>query len=117
MGGAMRSRQISLRAHFDKTRGSAFELLRLITFIAAIKRVGLCLGRGDQLHVHVVKGVDQDNKALGGIAHVEIHHRHPVENDGVIFARDAQIVGGGERLLAKIMKRKTRDPHGGARHV
>ena len=117
MGGAVRPRQISLRAHLDQARGGALELLRLITFVAAIERVGLRLGRGDQLHVHVVEGVDQDDEALGGIAVVESHHRHAVENDGVVFVRDAQIVGGGKRLLAQIVEGKTRDTHGGARHV
>ena len=40
-----------------------------------------------------------------------------VENEGVIFVREAQIVGGGERLLAEIVKIKSRHTHEGARHV
>ncbi len=36
---------------------------------------------------------------------------------GVVFARDAQIVGGGERLFAQIVEGKARHAHKGARHM
>ncbi len=40
-----------------------------------------------------------------------------IENDRVVFARDAQIIGGGERLFAQIVKAKPRHAHESARHM
>ena len=108
--GAMRPRQIGLRAHFDQARRGALEFLRLEAFIRPIERVGLGRGRGDELHVHVVERVDQDDEALGGIALVESHHRDVVENDGVIFVRDAQIVGGASGCSQRSWKVKRATP-------
>ena len=100
MGGTVRPRQVSLRAHFDEARGGALELLRLKPIVPAIKRFGLSFGGGDELHVHVVERVDEDDEALCGVAGLERRQRDTIENNSVIFVRDAQIIGGSERLLA-----------------
>ena len=117
MRGTMRLPEIGVRTHLDQPRGRAVEFQRLKTFVGAVERVGLGGGGRDQLHVHVVERVDQDDEALRGVAVVVGHRRHMIENDGVIFAADAQIVGGRQRLFAQIVKGKARHPHGGARHV
>ena len=99
MGGAVRPRQVSLRAHLDETRSGALELLRLEASVRAIKRLGLGFRRGDELHVQVVERVYEDDEPLGGIAPLEGEDWETVENDGVVLVRDAQIIGGGERFL------------------
>ena len=104
MGGAVRPRQIGLRAHLDEARSGALELLRLEALIRAIKRLRLGFRRGDELHVHVVERVYEDDEPLGGIAPLEGEDRDAVENDGVVLVRDPQIIGGGERLLAQVAK-------------
>ena len=97
-------RQVGFRPHLDQAGGGAFEFLSLKTLLSEIELIRLGGRRGDQLYVHVIECVDQDDEALGGVARIEIHHRNVVENDGVILMRDAQIIGSGERLFAQIVK-------------
>src|SRR5438874_2556932 len=66
--GPMRPREVRLRAHLHETRGGALELLRLEAFVGGIERVRLRRGRSDQLHIHVVECVDEDDEALRGVA-------------------------------------------------
>src|ERR1039457_5523545 len=73
MGGAMRPRQIRLRAHLDQARSGALEFLRLEAFVPAIKPVGLSLGGSDELNVDVIERVDKDDEALCRIARLEGH--------------------------------------------
>ena len=91
--------------------------LRLVTVARRIERVRLGRGRRDQLHRVVVERVDQDDEALGLVALVEVHHRNVVDDQGVEFVRDPQIVGGAERLLAQIVEGEARHAHRGARHA
>jgi hypothetical protein len=100
MAAPVRPRQISLRAHFDQTRGGAFEFLNLESFAGTIKRFGFGLRRRDELDRVIVEGVDQDDEALGEIAPVVIHHRNVVEHERVEFMCDLEVVGGGEGLFA-----------------
>src|SRR5208282_5062283 len=99
MGGAVRPRQVSLRAHLDEARSGALELLRLEALIRAIKRLRLGFRRGDKLHVQVVERVYEDDQPLGGIAPREGEDWDAVENDGVVLVRDPQVIDGGERFL------------------
>ena len=52
----------------------------------------------------VVQRIDQDDEALGFVAAAEIHDRNAVEDDGVEFVRDLEIVGGRQRLRAEILE-------------
>ena len=58
--------------------------------------------RCDQLHAIVVERVDQCDETLRRVAGLVTHDRNMIEHDGVILARDAQIVGSAERQLAQI---------------
>src|SRR5262249_45177851 len=114
---AVRQGEISLRAHLDQTRGRALELVRLEAFVGVIERVGLGLGGGDELDRMVVEGIDQDDEALSLVAPLIVHHRDMIEHDGVVLARDLEIVDGGQRLLAQIVKREARHSHDRARNA
>ena len=52
----------------------------------------------------VVERIDQDDEALGLVAVGVIHDRNVVEDDGVEFVRDLEIVGGRQRLRAEIVE-------------
>ena len=87
MGGAVRPRQVGLRAHLDETRSGALELPGLEPLISAIKRLRLGFCRGDELHVHVVERVDEDDEPFGGVTPLEGEDRDAVENNGVVLFR------------------------------
>ena len=113
----MRQGEIGLRSHLDQPRGGALELLRLEALGGKVEPVRLGGGGRDQLHGVVVESIDQDDETLGGVARVIVHHWDAVEHQRVERARDREIVGGGQRLLAQLTERKARDPPGGARHA
>src|SRR3984893_17250663 len=87
---AVRQGEIGVRAQLDQTRGRALELVRLEAFVGVIERVGLGLGGGNEFDRMVVEGIDQNDKALGLVAPLVVHHRDINEYNGVILARDLE---------------------------
>ena len=112
----MWQREIALRAHLDQARGGALEFGRLEAVADLVERVGLGRGRGHELHRMIVQRVDQDDETLGGIALFESHDWNAVDDQGVEFVRDAEIIRRRQWLLAEIMEKESCHTHGRARH-
>ena len=103
---------ISIMREAVRLNSGSFEAL-----FGLVERIGLRRRRSNQLHIHVVERVDQDDESLGGVSVIERHDRNVVDDDGVIFVRDAQIIGGGKRLLRTDRESEPRHPLGGARNM
>ena len=50
-------------------------------------------------------------KRLASLRLLVVHHRNVVEDEGVEFVGDPEIVGRAERLLAQLLESEARDPH------
>ena len=66
-----------------------------------------------KLGVALVQRVDQRDETAGLVPPRHVHHRHPVEKDGVVLPRDREIVLRAERPVAELAEVEARDAVGG----
>ena len=92
----MRQRQIAVRAHLGQPRRRPDEFRGLDPVLRLIEMIRIGCRRSDQFHRVVVERVDQIDETLGFIAVVIGHNRNVIDDDGMEFMGQPQIIRGAE---------------------
>jgi len=98
----MLSRQIVRRTHLVEATGGAFELEGAVA--RDVERVRLCAGGDHQLGLRFRRAHRSASRSAPPRS-ARRPLRHAVEQDGRIVAREGQVVGGAEWLLAELVER------------
>src|SRR5829696_6719743 len=103
--------EVVARAHLGEARDGAVELERLVAGLGPVEVLRLGVGRDDELDAALVEHVDERDEALRLVAALGGDHRHALEQDGVVRARQRQVVRGAERAPAEIVEGEPGDAH------